>query len=175
MTEAIRNRIGPASGVLFFALLMAGAAIHGYPEIRPSDSQLASWLATLDLGRFNTGMYIEALGVLLFMPFATLLYRRLRQGPRDASYPATTMLAASEGCRLLQTKAPCPLDCKPRGKICDFLAEVPARAFRSARAPLESTGAVGTRGYSRHRPPRILAAVSFATEWLRMPKSRMCS
>jgi hypothetical protein len=97
MTEAIRNRIGPASGVLFFVLLMGGAAIHGYPEIAPSDSQLAGWLATLDPGRFNAGMYIEALGVLLFMPFATWLYRRLRQGPRDASYAAITMLAASAG------------------------------------------------------------------------------
>jgi hypothetical protein len=42
MTEAIRNRIGPASGVLFFALLMVGAGIHGYPDIKPSDTQLAS-------------------------------------------------------------------------------------------------------------------------------------
>ena len=97
MKEAIWNRVGPASGVLFFALLMAGASIHGYPAIRPSDAQLSSWLANLNLNQFRTGVYIECLGILLLIPFVTWLYGRLRQGPRDSSWPAITMLAAGAG------------------------------------------------------------------------------
>ncbi|HVS49689.1 MAG TPA: DUF4386 family protein [Candidatus Dormibacteraeota bacterium] len=97
MKEAIWSRIGPATGVLFFALLMAGATIHGYPDIRPSDSQLASWLANVDLNQFRAGVYIECLGILLFVPFVAWLYRRLRQGERDSSWAAVTMLAAGAG------------------------------------------------------------------------------
>ena len=97
MREAIGNRVGPASGVLFFVLLMSGAMIHGYPDIRPSDSQLTSWLTNLDVNRFMAGANIEAIGVMLFIPFAAWLYGRLRQGRRDASIPAITMLAAGAG------------------------------------------------------------------------------
>ncbi|HEY8813860.1 MAG TPA: hypothetical protein VIP57_01965, partial [Candidatus Dormibacteraeota bacterium] len=74
MREAIGNRVGPASGVLFFVLLMGGAMIHGYPDIRPSDSQLTSWLTNLDVNRFMAGANIEAIGVLLFIPFGAWLY-----------------------------------------------------------------------------------------------------
>jgi Domain of unknown function (DUF4386) len=97
MKEAIWNRVGPATGILFFALLMAGASIHGYPNIRPSDSQLANWLANLDLKQFRAGVYIECLGVLLLVPFVAWLFGRLRQGARDSSWPAITMLAAGAG------------------------------------------------------------------------------
>jgi hypothetical protein len=97
MKEAVWNRVGPATGVLFFALLMAGASIHGYPDIRPSDSQLARWLANLDLNQFRAGVYIECLGVLLFIPFVAWLYGRLREGSTDSSWPAVTMLASGAG------------------------------------------------------------------------------
>jgi hypothetical protein len=97
MKQAIWNRVGPASGVMFFVLLMGGAGIHGYPDIRPSDSQLANWLANVDVNRFMAGANIEAIGVLFFLPFAAWLYSRLRQGPGDASFPAVTMLAAGVG------------------------------------------------------------------------------
>ena len=94
MKEAIWSRVGPATGILFFALLMAGASIHGYPDIRPSDSQLSSWFANLDVNQFRAGFYVECLGILLFIPFVAWLHGRLRQGPRDSSWPALTMLAA---------------------------------------------------------------------------------
>jgi hypothetical protein len=94
MKEAIWSRIGPTTGILFFAMLMAGASIHGYPDIRPSDSQLSGWLANLDVNHFRAGFYVECLGILLFIPFVTWLYGRLRQGSRDSSWPAITMLAA---------------------------------------------------------------------------------
>ena len=97
MKEAIWSRIGPVTGILFFSLLMAGASIHGYPDIRPTDSQLSNWLANLDLNQFRAGIYIECLGILLFIPFVAWLYRRLRYGVRDSSWPAITMLAAGAG------------------------------------------------------------------------------
>ncbi|HEX7263282.1 MAG TPA: DUF4386 family protein [Candidatus Dormibacteraeota bacterium] len=97
MREAIWIRLGPVTGVLFFVLLLGGASIHGYPNIRPSDSQLANWLANIDLNTFRLGIYIEALGILLFIPFAAWLYGRLRQGKKDSSWPAITMLVASAG------------------------------------------------------------------------------
>jgi cytochrome bd-type quinol oxidase subunit 2 len=97
MREAIWSRLGPVAGVLFFVLLMAGATIHGYPDIRPSDSQLAKWLANIDLNTFRLGVYIEALGILLFIPFVAWLYGRLRQGKKDSSWPAATMLVAGAG------------------------------------------------------------------------------
>jgi Domain of unknown function (DUF4386) len=94
MREAIWSRLGPAAGVLYFVLLMVGATIHGYPDIRPSDSQLANWLEGVDLNTFRLGIYTEAMGILLFIPFVGWLYGRLRQGTKDSSWPAVTMLVA---------------------------------------------------------------------------------
>jgi hypothetical protein len=94
MKEAIWSRVGPATGILFVIVLHVGFFIHGYPDTRPSDSQLASWLANVDVTRFKTGSYIEAVGVVLFIPFLAWLYSRLRQANRDSSWPAVTMLAA---------------------------------------------------------------------------------
>ncbi len=97
MREAIWSRLGPATGLLFFPLLMLGFSIHGYPDIRPSDAQLANWLASVDVSKFTFGVYIEALGTVLFIPFAAWLYGHLRQGNKDGSRPAVAMLAAGTG------------------------------------------------------------------------------
>jgi uncharacterized protein DUF4386 len=94
MKEAIWSRVGPATGILFVIVLHVGFLIHGYPDIRPSDSQLASWLANVDVNRFRAGIYVEAVGVVLFIPFLAWLYSRLRQVNRDSSWPAVTMLGA---------------------------------------------------------------------------------
>ena len=95
MKKAIWSRIGPVTGLLFLALLLGGAFIHGYPDIRPTDKQLASWLASVDPNRFKIAVYIEALGTVLFIPFAVWLYRHLRQGAPGSSQPALVMLAGS--------------------------------------------------------------------------------
>ncbi len=95
MKEAIWNRVGPATGVLFFVLLFTGFFIHGYPEVRPTDAQLAKWLASVDVNRFNLGVYLEQLGTVLFIPFAAWLYGRLRQGGPGSSLPAMVMFAAA--------------------------------------------------------------------------------
>jgi hypothetical protein len=99
--EAIWSRVGPAAGLLFFPLIMVGFSIHGYPDIQPSDSQLAKWLASVDVNVFKVGVYVEALGTVLFIPFAAWLYVHLRQGRRGAARPAVAMVAASAGWTIL--------------------------------------------------------------------------
>ncbi len=96
MRDAVWNRVGPAAGLLFFPLIMVGFSIHGYPDIAPTDTQLAKWLAGIDLNTFRLGVYIEALGTVLFLPFAAWLFGRLKQDGRD-SWPAVAMLASGAG------------------------------------------------------------------------------
>lgn len=95
MLNGIWNRLGPAAGLLFFPVLMTGLFIHGYPETRPTDAQLAKWLATVNPNAFRFGVYVEALGTVLLIPFAAWLYDRVRQGAKDSSTPATAMLIAT--------------------------------------------------------------------------------
>jgi hypothetical protein len=95
MKEAIWNRVGPVTGILFFGLVFTGLFVHGYPDIRPTDAQLAKWLASVDVNRFSLGIYIEAVGYALFLPFAAWLYGHLKQGRTGASWPAVAMLAAA--------------------------------------------------------------------------------
>ena len=93
MKEAIWNRVGPATGLLFFALVFTGLFIHGYPDQSPSDQQLQSWIQGIDVGRFTTGVYIEELGQAMFIPFCVWLYLHLRRGDGSA-WTALVMLAA---------------------------------------------------------------------------------
>ena len=97
MREAIWSRVGPASGLLFFPLIMVGFSIHGYPDIQPTDAQLAKWLASVDANVFRFGVYVEALGTVLLIPCAAWLYGHLRQGARDSLRPAIAMVAAGAG------------------------------------------------------------------------------
>jgi hypothetical protein len=82
--------------LLFFPLIMVGFSIHGYPDIAPTDAQLAKWLAGVDLNTFKLGVYIEALGTVLYLPFAAWLFGRLKRDGRD-SWPSIAMLAAGAG------------------------------------------------------------------------------
>jgi cytochrome bd-type quinol oxidase subunit 2 len=97
MQQAIWRRIGPLTGVLSFALTFIGLSVHGYPDIRPTDAQLAKWLASVDVNSFKTGIYIEALGIVLLIPFAAWLYAHLRHGAGDSSWLPVAMVAAASG------------------------------------------------------------------------------
>lgn len=97
MRQAIWSRVGPVTGLLFVVVLHVGFFIHGYPVVRPTDTQLSTWLASVDMNRFGLGVYIEALGTLLFIPFAAWLYSHLRRDGRGSSWPAVTMLASATG------------------------------------------------------------------------------
>lgn len=92
MREAIWSRVGPAAGLLFFALIFTGLLVHGYPAVRPTNAQLANWLANVNASKFRFGVYVEAIAIVLFVPFAVWLYGHVRQGARDSSAPATAML-----------------------------------------------------------------------------------
>lgn len=97
MKQAIWRRIGPLTGLLSIALTFAGLSVHGYPDIKPSDAQLARWLATVDVNSFKVGIYVEALGIVLLVPFAAWLYSHLRKGAGDSSWLPVAMLAAAAG------------------------------------------------------------------------------
>lgn len=97
MRQAIWSRVGPVTGLLFVVVLHIGFFIHGYPDVRPTDTQLANWLASVDMNRFGLGVYIEALGTLLFIPFAAWLYSHIRRDGTGSSWPAVAMLASATG------------------------------------------------------------------------------
>lgn len=94
MSDAVWNRIGPAAGLVFFPLILVGLSVHGYPAVNPTDAQLSKWLAGVDPSSFKLGIYIEALALVLFLPFIAWLFGRLRQDGRDSSWPNVVMLAA---------------------------------------------------------------------------------
>jgi hypothetical protein len=93
MKQAISRRVGPFTGLLSTALVFIGLSIHGYPDIRPTDTQLARWLAGVDPNSFRLGIYIEQLGIVLFLAFAAWLYGHLRR--KDHSWVPVAMLAAA--------------------------------------------------------------------------------
>jgi hypothetical protein len=101
MKQAIWLRVGPLTGLLYFALTFIGLSIHGYPDIHPTDAQLAKWLGSVDVSTFRTGIFIEALAGAFFIPFAAWLFVHLRQGARDSSWPAPAMFATAVGVTLL--------------------------------------------------------------------------
>jgi len=101
LSESIWSRVGPACGLLFFPLVMLGFSIHGYPDIQPTDAQLAKWFGSVDLSVFKLGVYVEAVATLLFIPFAAWLYGHLRQGAGNSSRPAVAMVGAGVGWTVL--------------------------------------------------------------------------
>ncbi len=69
--------------------------IHGYPS--GSGAQIKHWIATASGTRFGVGIWIEALGYLLFVPFAAWLARELRP-PGHAEWPADVAFGAAILC-----------------------------------------------------------------------------
>src|ERR1700686_617204 len=94
--DAIWSGVGPPAGLFFFVLIFTGLFVHGYPAVRPTNAQLAGWLATVNVNTFKVGIYVEAIGIVLFIPFTVWLYRHLRQGT-DSSAPATAMMMGAGG------------------------------------------------------------------------------
>jgi Domain of unknown function (DUF4386) len=93
--DSIWSRVGPAAGLLFFVLLFGGFLVHGYPAVRPTNAQLADWLANVSASKFRFGVYVEAIAIVLFVPFAVWLHGHLRQGAKDSSAPAVAMLVGA--------------------------------------------------------------------------------
>lgn len=69
--------VGPACGILFVVLSLLGLVIHGYPSA--GGNEIRHWVATTSPVRFGVGIWIEALGYLLLLPFAVWLARDVRR------------------------------------------------------------------------------------------------
>ncbi len=95
MKQAIWNRVRPLTGILAFAATFIGASVHGFPDVNPTDAQLANWLATIDLNTFTVGIYIEDLSTVLGIVFAVWLYGLFRKGGAGASLAALVFLCAN--------------------------------------------------------------------------------
>jgi hypothetical protein len=89
------NYVGPASGILFVVLSLAGFAIHGYPS--GNGAEIKHWIATTNATRFAAGIWIEALGYLFLLPFAAWLVRDLRR-PGVVDWPADVAFGAAVLC-----------------------------------------------------------------------------
>jgi hypothetical protein len=86
---------GPLCGILFVVLSLAGLVVHGYPS--GTSTQIKHWITTTNASRFGVGIWIEALGYLLFVPFAAWLARELRR-PGHAEWPADVSFGAAILC-----------------------------------------------------------------------------
>jgi hypothetical protein len=84
MPDTTRTRVAAALGLLSIILSLVGFTIHGYPAIGASGKEIAHWATTTDGQRFAFGIYVEALGLLLFLPFAAWLCSVAR-GAEDGS------------------------------------------------------------------------------------------
>ncbi len=89
------DRIGASLGILHVVLGLLGFLIHGYPEIGASPQQLAAWASATAVGRFEAGIYIEALGFLLLVPFAAWLYSLFRRTERATGWVLTAGFGAA--------------------------------------------------------------------------------
>lgn len=69
--------VGPACGVLFVILSLLGLVIHGYPS--GNGTQIRQWISTTNAARFAVGIWIEAVGYLLLLPFAAWSVRYVRR------------------------------------------------------------------------------------------------
>jgi hypothetical protein len=74
MPDTTRTRVAAALGLLSIILSFVGFVIHGYPAMGASGKAIVHWATTTDGQRFAFGIYVEALGYLLFLPFAAWLW-----------------------------------------------------------------------------------------------------
>src|SRR5215211_4590048 len=74
MSYVSRTRVATALGLLSIILSVVGVTIHGYPAMDASGKEIVDWATTTSQQQFTIGIYVEALGTLLFLPFAAWLY-----------------------------------------------------------------------------------------------------
>jgi len=103
MSEGVLSRIGAAAGVASFVVIFIGFGVH---KGLPSDITAAavqSYAQGVSAGQAGLGNYLELLGYLLFLAFATYLYAVARAvSPNDLHWlnvlgfaAATTYVAVS--------------------------------------------------------------------------------
>jgi Domain of unknown function (DUF4386) len=78
MTSA---RIAPVLGLASWLLILTGFVVHGYPAMGASGQDLGRWASVTETGRFVTGVFVEHIGLGLFLVFlAWLAYQLLQAG-----------------------------------------------------------------------------------------------
>lgn len=97
MSGVTRTRIAATLGLLGIVLSAVGVAIHGYPAIGASGKEIVRWATITNQQQFETGIYIEALGYLLFLSFAAWLW----SVARDAEAGSGWLLTAGFGAIVL--------------------------------------------------------------------------
>jgi hypothetical protein len=92
------TRLGAGLGIAGIALLVGGFSLVASTDatFHAPDSDVLAYYAETDLARTFTGGLIEALGLLLFLPFAAMLTGRVTvPGPVAAVLAPTARLAAT--------------------------------------------------------------------------------
>ena len=94
MSYVSRTRVAAALGLLSIILSILGLVIHGYPTMGAGGKEIADWATTTNQQQFETGIYIEALGYLLFLPFAAWLWSVARGAEDGWDWLATAGFGA---------------------------------------------------------------------------------
>ena len=74
MSERVLSRIGAASGVASVVVTFVGFGVHGGLPSATTAGAIKSYVSGLSAGQTGLGNYLELLGYLLFLAFATYLY-----------------------------------------------------------------------------------------------------
>jgi hypothetical protein len=73
----MRARIGPFTGIACWLIVFTGFFIHGYPNLGASPQELVDWASNTDPNRFGIGIYVEDVGILVFLFFLGWLCQTL--------------------------------------------------------------------------------------------------
>jgi hypothetical protein len=82
-SERALSRIGAASGVLSFIVTFAGFGLHGGLPSDTSAPAIVTYTRSVSSGRAGAGNYLELLGYVLLLVFATYLYGVARANGAD--------------------------------------------------------------------------------------------
>jgi hypothetical protein len=81
MGRSVVARVGPATGIIGVVIVLIGYSVHGYPPMNATGSELVRWTQSTDPAVFSLGVYLEAVGIILFLIFFTWLCVQLWATP----------------------------------------------------------------------------------------------
>src|SRR5438270_13936531 len=90
------TRVAAASGLLHVIIVLIGVAIHqGSPDVGASTRDVATYVASVSSTQAWIGNFVEGVGYMLFLLFATYLYSAFPGTARPWNWLATTVLGAA--------------------------------------------------------------------------------